>query len=67
MTTAQSETCWHKSTFSGSSGDGNCVEVALSPDAALVRDSKNAGGELLGFPTCAWRRFLLGAGRFGSA
>jgi hypothetical protein len=67
MTKAPSETGWHKSTFSDSSGDGNCVEVALSPDAALVRDSKNAGGEVLGFPTGAWHLFLLSAGRLGSA
>ena len=31
---------WRKSSYSGNSG-GNCTEVAPSPGAVLVRDSKD--------------------------
>ncbi|MGZ3144055.1 DUF397 domain-containing protein [Lentzea chajnantorensis] len=51
------ERIWRKSSRSGSNGAGNCVEVALSQDA-LVRDSKNADGEVLAFSTTAWRSLV---------
>jgi hypothetical protein len=44
---------WHKSTHSN--GDGNvCVEVALLPGGAALRDSKDRAGEMLLIPTSAW-------------
>ena len=48
---------WHKSTRSGSNG-GDCVEVAETPEAIGVRDSKDEGGPILVFAPDAWRAFL---------
>ena len=48
---------WRKSTFSGET-NGDCVEVALGPVQAAVRDSKNADGPQLTFPFDAWRAFV---------
>lgn len=45
---------WRKSTYSGGTGDSECVEVSLAQDA-LVRDSKNPSGDVLAFSTPAWR------------
>ncbi|MER6688485.1 DUF397 domain-containing protein [Streptomyces minutiscleroticus] len=51
-------TNWRKSTYSG---DGsNCVEIATTPDAVRVRDSKDADGPRLAIAPPAWRAFLLG-------
>ena len=47
---------WHKSSYSGSSGD-NCVEVAVRPDAVHVRDSKDTGTGQLAIPHTAWAAF----------
>ncbi len=64
---------WHTSSYSGTNGDcievgwrtssysgtnGGCVEVAPTPDAVLVRDSKNRTGPALTVPTPAWHAFL---------
>jgi hypothetical protein len=49
-------TTWRKSTYSGSNG-GNCVEVAGSGAAVLVRDTKDRAGAALTFDADAWRRF----------
>ncbi len=45
---------------------GNCVEVAVTGDAALVRDSKNPDQPHLVFSAEAWREFAAGfqAGEF---
>ena len=51
------ERTWRKSTFSTGSGSGDCVEVSLAQDA-LVRDSKNAAGDVLAFSTPAWRALV---------
>ncbi|WP_071812695.1 DUF397 domain-containing protein [Lentzea guizhouensis] len=51
------ERTWRKSSRSGTNGAGNCVEVSLAHDA-LVRDSKNAGGDVLAFSTTAWRSLV---------
>lgn len=48
---------WRKSSFSGSSSSA-CVEVALAPNEAAVRDSKHAAGPELHFPIQSWRTFL---------
>ncbi|PWI06781.1 DUF397 domain-containing protein [Streptomyces sp. NWU339] len=53
---------WFKSSYS-SSGDGNdCVEVAISPDNVLVRDSKNTRAPRLTLTPAAWADFLGMAG-----
>jgi hypothetical protein len=49
---------WRKSSYSGSSGTGSCVEVAFADSAVGVRDSKNKSGPALAFSTTAWRRFV---------
>lgn len=47
---------WRKSTYSGGSGDSDCVEVSLARDA-LVRDSKNTG-PVLTFSAQAWQALV---------
>lgn len=50
------ERTWRKSSYSGGTGDSDCVEVSLAQDA-LVRDSKNAS-DVLAFSAPAWRSLL---------
>ncbi|HET9256905.1 MAG TPA: DUF397 domain-containing protein [Pseudonocardiaceae bacterium] len=47
---------WHTSSYSF--GNGNCVQVAPTPETVLVRDSKNPDGPALTVPAPAWRVFL---------
>jgi len=47
---------WHKSSQSG--GQGNCVEVAETPTAVGVRDSKDRGGPVLAFTRTDWQEFV---------
>ena len=56
---------WRKS--SRSMSDGHCVEVALSGQYVLMRDSKNAAGPELAFVTSAWNSFIqnVRSGRTG--
>lgn len=49
---------WRKSSYSG--GQGNCVELASTSVACLVRDSKNPTGPMLAFPAITWRGLELG-------
>ncbi|MET9296250.1 DUF397 domain-containing protein [Streptomyces sp. NPDC003077] len=50
---------WHKSTHSGGgSSGGDCVEVAVLPESAAVRDSKDPDGPVLLFPVREWRAFV---------
>ena len=52
------ERIWRKSSYSGGSTvDSDCVEVSLAHDA-LVRDSKNAGGDVLAFSAPAWHDLI---------
>ncbi|MDJ1136641.1 DUF397 domain-containing protein [Streptomyces iconiensis] len=51
---------WHKSSYSGSSGD-NCVEVAMRPDTVHVRDSKDTGISPLTVSPTAWAVFTAHA------
>jgi hypothetical protein len=51
-------TTWRKSSYSGGTGTGNCVEVAMTSEAVGVRDSKNLSGPTLAFDTTQWREFL---------
>jgi hypothetical protein len=50
---------WFKSTRS--SGNGNCVEVAIVDDTVGVRDSKDRSGPVLVFTASEWRAFVAGA------
>ncbi|MFD7918396.1 DUF397 domain-containing protein [Streptomyces sp. NPDC059740] len=52
---------WRKSTHSGTNG-GDCVEVADTPDAVHVRDTKNRQGPALHHSPAAWRTFLDAVG-----
>jgi hypothetical protein len=45
---------WRKASYSGNGGD--CVEVGLSADTVLVRDTKRQDGAVLRFSADAWRR-----------
>lgn len=48
---------WRKSTRTG---DYNCVEVALSAEAAAVRDSKDRAAGHFTVPAVTWGFFLQG-------
>ncbi|AYC41565.1 DUF397 domain-containing protein [Streptomyces griseorubiginosus] len=48
---------WFKSSYS-SSGDGDCVEVALTPSTIRIRDSKNPRGPHLTASRTPWADFL---------
>ncbi|MER7673184.1 DUF397 domain-containing protein, partial [Kitasatospora sp. NPDC096128] len=52
-----SELAWIKSSYSGNEGTA-CVEVAETPDAIRVRDSKDKSGPQLAFEPAAWEAFL---------
>lgn len=47
---------WFKSSYSGSGGD-NCVEIATTPDAVHVRDSKDTSAGRLALSPAAWAHF----------
>ncbi|SES00580.1 DUF397 domain-containing protein [Lentzea albida] len=51
------ERAWRKSSYSNGGTAQSCVEVSLAQDA-LVRDTKNASGDVLAFSTPAWRALL---------
>jgi hypothetical protein len=60
MTTV--ELAWFKSSYS-SSGDGDCVEIATSPEAVHIRDSKNKQGPQLTLSPTTWAAFLTHAAK----
>ncbi|WP_243793167.1 DUF397 domain-containing protein [Saccharopolyspora gloriosae] len=47
---------WFKSSYSPTQNE--CVEVALAPGGAGVRDTKDRNGGTLTFDTAAWTTFL---------
>jgi hypothetical protein len=51
-------TSWRKSSYSGGTGNGGCVEIALGPEAVGVRDSKNVAGPTLTFSSSPWQAFI---------
>lgn len=54
---ALAEAIWRKSSYSGT--QGNCVEVAVGPQATvLVRDSKDPDSAVLSFTPVQWQAFL---------
>lgn len=46
-------TTWRKSTHSGGNG-GDCVEVGVSGETIMVRDTKHRAGAVLTFSPAAW-------------
>ncbi|MGN5632697.1 DUF397 domain-containing protein [Streptomyces sp. AC154] len=48
---------WYKSSYS-SGGGGECIEVATSPAAVHVRDSKHVQGPRLDVAPTAWSAFV---------
>jgi hypothetical protein len=53
------ESSWRKS--QRSTGNGECVEVALSSEVVSVRDSKHPEGPIVRYPKGTWRSFLANA------
>ena len=49
---------WFKSTRS--SGNGNCVEVAILDRGVAVRDTKDRSGPVLQFTPVQWSAFVAG-------
>ena len=49
---------WFKSSYSDSSNGNDCVEIAPTPTAIHVRDSKNPGGARLAMAPVAWTAFV---------
>ncbi|MCT2589406.1 DUF397 domain-containing protein [Streptomyces sp. N2-109] len=47
---------WFKSSYSGGGG-GNCVEIAIRPEAVLIRDSKDTDRRPLAVSPRAWAAF----------
>ena len=58
ITLHRNDLIWRKSTRSGAAG--HCVEIAETPAAVLVRDSKDASGPVLEFAAVGWEGFLDG-------
>ncbi|MFF3316758.1 DUF397 domain-containing protein [Streptomyces sp. NPDC003035] len=53
-----SELAWFKSSYSSSSEGDSCVEVATTPGAIHVRDSKCLDGPRLALTPGAWSGFV---------
>ncbi|MFF9050727.1 DUF397 domain-containing protein [Streptomyces erythrochromogenes] len=56
--TNNSELHWFKSSYSDGSEGDSCVEVATTPGAVLVRDSKDTARAHLAFGRPAWAGFV---------
>jgi hypothetical protein len=54
--TSPTDISWRKSSFS--TGQNDCVEVARTPAAVLVRDSKNPGGGHLAVTARTWESLI---------
>ncbi|MEU7555203.1 DUF397 domain-containing protein [Streptomyces sp. NPDC044571] len=52
---------WFKSSYSSGSEGDSCVEVATTPAAVHVRDSKDTEGPQLAFAPQAWAGFVAHA------
>ncbi|MFD5519057.1 DUF397 domain-containing protein [Streptomyces sp. NPDC127066] len=49
---------WFKSSYSDSSNPSDCVEIAPTPTAIHIRDSKKPGGARLATAPAAWAAFV---------
>ncbi|RFU87752.1 DUF397 domain-containing protein [Streptomyces triticagri] len=56
-----SELSWAKSSYSSDGNEGDCVEVARTPDTVHIRDSKNAVGPHLTVTPTTWSAFITHA------
>ena len=56
MTNDKNRWVWRKSSYS--SGQGNCVEVAISRAAIGIRDSKDPSGPVLSVRPEEWGAFV---------
>jgi hypothetical protein len=56
MAESRSMNTWRKSSYSGASGN-DCVEVANSDSAVVVRDTTDRDGALLTVDVAAWGQF----------
>jgi hypothetical protein len=65
MSTA--ELHWFKSSYSDSSNGNDCLEVAPTPTAIHLRDSKTPDGPRLALTPRAWTEFVSYASRSGAA
>ncbi|MEU2869112.1 DUF397 domain-containing protein [Streptomyces olivoreticuli] len=52
------ETSWFKSSYSGDSGGGSCVSIAVLTDRIGIRDSKQANGPAFTVSAPAWTSFI---------
>jgi Domain of unknown function (DUF397) len=48
---------WRTANYSGANG-GECIEVASTDEAVMVRDTKNRAGATLSVPASAWQAFI---------
>ncbi|MEW2623889.1 DUF397 domain-containing protein [Streptomyces sp. NPDC048106] len=53
-----SELAWFKSSYSSGTDGNSCVEVAVTPGAVRVRDSKHVDGPRLALTPGAWAEFV---------
>lgn len=53
-----SELAWFKSSYSSGSEGDSCIEVATTPGAVHVRDSKCLDGPQLALTPAAWAGFV---------
>ncbi|MEU1693015.1 DUF397 domain-containing protein [Streptomyces hirsutus] len=53
-----SELAWFKSSYSSGNDGNSCVELALTPGAVHVRDSKNVEGPRLTLTPGVWADFV---------
>ncbi|MGW5787418.1 DUF397 domain-containing protein [Streptomyces sp. NPDC003757] len=54
----EAELVWFKSSYSGGTDGNSCVELAVTPGAVHVRDSKTTDGPRLTLTPDAWASFL---------
>ncbi|MFF8533536.1 DUF397 domain-containing protein [Streptomyces sp. NPDC015532] len=57
-TEISSDLLWFKSSYSDSSNGNDCVEIAPTPTAIHIRDSKKPGGARLAMAPAAWTAFI---------
>ncbi|WP_406330328.1 DUF397 domain-containing protein [Streptomyces sp. NBC_00203] len=51
------DAAWFKSSYSGGN-ETECVETAILPGRAAIRDSKHPDGPRLAFSSAAWADFI---------
>lgn len=64
MTPDLARAVWRTSSRSG--GNGQCVEIALQPNVAAIRDSKNRDGAMLVFSPDSFAAFVRAVSKTAS-